>query len=77
MNKIKDSFVYFLSDVASTSFNAFSTIIIGICLSKTDIAFWGLCMQIIGTIQALYSPIVGGVYPEMVKTKNFNVIKSN
>ena len=75
LSKIGDSFVYFLSDVASTSFNALSTIIIGIYLSKSDIAFWGICMQIIGTIQALYNPISGGLYPEMIKTKDINIIK--
>lgn len=72
--KLKDSFVYFLSNVASTSFNALSTIIIGIYLSKTDVAHWGLCMQIIGTIQALYTPISDGIYPEMIKNKNLAII---
>lgn len=72
---IKDSFVFFLSNVASTTFNALSTIIIGIYLSKTDVAYWGVCMQIIGSIQACYSPISDGIYPEMIKTKNINLIK--
>ena len=72
---IKESFVYFLSNVASTSFNAFSTIIIGIYISKTEVAFWGLCIQIIGTIQACYSPISDGIYPEMIKSKNLDLIK--
>ena len=73
--KIKDSFIYFLSNVASTSFNALSTIIIGIYLSRSDVACWGLCMQIIGTIQACYNPISEGIYPEMIRTKNLNLIK--
>lgn len=71
---IKESFVYFLSDVASTSFNAFSTIIVGLCLTKTDIAYWGICMQIIGTIQACYTPLSGGIYPEMIRSKNISLI---
>lgn len=74
IKSIKESFVYFLSDVASTSLNAFGTIMVGICLTKTDIAYWGICMQIIGTIQACYSPLSGGVYPEMIRNKNMQLI---
>lgn len=73
--KIKESFIYFLSTIASTSFNVLSTIIIGIYLSKTDVAYWGICMQIIGTIQACYNPITDGIYPEMIRTKNLNIIR--
>lgn len=75
IKKIKESFIYFLSSAASTSFNALSTIIIGIMLEKTQVAYWGVCMQIIGTIQALYNPISDGIYPEMIRTKNLNLIK--
>lgn len=71
---IKTSFVYFLSDVASTSFNAFSTIIVGLFLTTTDVAYWGICMQIIGTIQACYSPLSGGIYPEMIRTRSLKLI---
>lgn len=75
LNAIKDSFVYFLSNVASVSFNALSTIIIGIYITPTEVAYWGICIQIIGTIQTCYSPICDGIYPEMIKTQNLNLIK--
>ena len=75
VNSIKDSFVYFLSNAAATSFNALGTIIIGIYTNTTEVAYWGVCMQIIGSIQACYSPISDGIYPEMIKTKNLNIIK--
>lgn len=75
INSIKESFIYFLSNVASTSFNALGTIIIGIYISATEVAYWGLCMQIIGSIQACYTPISDGIYPEMIKSKNINIIK--
>ena len=71
---IKESFVYFLSNVASTSFNALSTIIIGIYVGTTEVAYWGVCMQIVGSIQACYTPISDGIYPEMIKSKNVNLI---
>ena len=74
-NSIKNSFVYFLSNVASTSCNALSTIIIGIYVNATEVAYWSVCMQIIGTIQACYSPISDGIYPEMIRSKNIGIVK--
>ena len=75
IKSIKESFVYFLSNVASTSFNALSTIVIGIYINATDVAYWGLCIQIIGSITACYNPITDGIYPEMIRTKDFNIVK--
>lgn len=72
---IKESFVFFLSNVASTSFNALSTLIIGVRISATEVAYWSICIQIIGSVQACYSPISDGVYPEMIRSKNFNIMK--
>lgn len=72
---IKESFIYFLSNVASTSFNALSTLIIGVQISTTEVAYWSVCMQVIGTIQSCYTPISDGIYPEMIKSKNINLIK--
>ena len=71
---IKDSFIYFISNVASTSFNALSTLIIGVYIGTTEVAYWGVCMQIIGSIQACYTPLSDGIYPEMIKSKNINLI---
>lgn len=72
---IKESFVFFLSNVASTSFNALSTLMIGAYISATEVAYWSVCMQIIGSIQACYSPISDGIYPEMVRSANINILK--
>lgn len=72
---IKESSVYFMSNVASTSFNVFNTIIAGIALSTTEIAYWSVCMQIINAIQALYTPISDAIYPEMIRNRDLNLIK--
>ena len=72
---IKDSGIYFISNAAATSFNALSTIIIGLQMGATDVAYWSVCMQVIGSITACYTPIADGLYPEMIKTKNINLIK--
>lgn len=74
IKKIKESCVYFLSNVASTSFNAFSTVISGFFLSPTEIAFFSISMQIVTAIQMFYNPISDAVYPEMIKSKNISFI---
>ena len=73
--KIKESFVYFLSEASSTSFNTINTLIIGIRISATEVAYWSVCMQIMGAAQSVYNPISNGIYPEMIKSKDINLIK--
>ncbi len=72
---IKDSFVYFLSNIASTSFNALSTLMIGVKSSATEVAYWSVCMQIITAVQACYTPISDGIYPAMIKNQDIGLIK--
>lgn len=71
---IKDSFNYFLSNIATTAFGALNTVVIGIALTKSDIAYWSLIMQLVTAVQSLYSPVVDGVYPHMVKIQKFKLI---
>lgn len=75
LHKIKESSIFFLSNAAATSFSALSTLLIGIFLSPTDVAYWSICVQIIGTIQSCYTPISDGIYPEMIRTKNLHLVK--
>lgn len=74
LHNIQRSSIYFLSNIASTSLNAVSTILIGVALTATDVAYWGICMQIIGTIQGCYTPLSDSLYPEMVRTKNIKLV---
>lgn len=71
---LKSSFVYFISNFATTAFTALNTLLIGLFLSKTEVAYWTVSMQIVNAVQALYSPIVNSVYPTMVKEKNLKII---
>ena len=68
------SFNYFISNLATTAFNAFNTVVIGIVLTAAEVAYWGVCMQMVGGIQALYNPVIDGVYPDMVRTKDLRQI---
>lgn len=70
---LRESSIYFISDMSGTAFNALNTVCVGIFLSTRDVAFWGLIMQFIGAVQSLYNPIKDGIYPEMIKTKNLKL----
>ena len=74
--KIKLSFGYFANSMASTAFGTFNTVIIGIFIKDVQqVAFWSVCMQIIGAIQNMYVPISNGIYPYMIKSRDFKLIK--
>lgn len=72
---LKNSTIYFVSDMATTAFGALNTLLIGIYIQTTEVAYWNVAMQIILAIQTLYNPITKGIYPEMVKSKNINIVK--
>lgn len=73
---LKESFVYFISSMATTAFGALNTVLIGIFIKDTQqIAFWSIALQLISAVQNLYSPILNGIYPQMVKTKDLGFIK--
>lgn len=72
---LKTSGVYFASDIASTAFGAFNTLVIGIALNNMEVAVFSVCMQLVSAVQALYSPIYNGIYPDMVRKKDIRIIK--
>lgn len=74
-NKLMESAVYFISSMATTAFGALNTFLIGVFMPAADVAFWSVCMQIIGGIQSMYSPIIDGIYPEMMKKHSLKMIK--
>ena len=72
---LKNSSLYFLSNMASNAFNALNTLLLGIYATAADVAFWSVSLQLILAVQCVYSPIADGIYPEMVKTKDFGIIR--
>lgn len=71
---LKNSFVYFISNFATTAFGALNTIIIGVALSKSDVAYWSVTLQLVNVVQALYNPIITSAYPTMLRTKKLSTI---
>lgn len=75
VTKIKESAMYFYSNIATTAFSALNTLLIGIYLNKIDVAYWSLCMQLVTAVQSMYTPLTDGIYPQMVVTRNIKIIK--
>lgn len=75
LKKIVDSAIYFFSNMATTAFMALNTLLIGIFINETEVAYWSLCLQMITAVQALYTPLTDGIYPHTVKSKDFGLIK--
>lgn len=72
---LKESAVYFASNIATTAFGALNTVLIGIFIpDAAQISFWSNSLQIISAIQNLYQPINNGIYPQMVRRKSLKLI---
>lgn len=70
--ELRVSAIYCVSNVSSSLFSGFTTVIIGLAItSKTDIAFWSLTLTTVNAVQSLYTPIANSLYPHMIKNSDF------
>lgn len=70
--ELRVSAIYCVSNVSSSLFSGFTTVIIGLAItSKTDIAFWSLTLTTVNAVQSLYTPIANSLYPYMIKNRDF------
>ena len=70
--ELRVSAIYCVSNVSSSLFSGFTTVIIGLAItSKTDIAFWSLTLTTVNAVQSLYTPIANSLYPHMIKNRDF------
>lgn len=70
LTSLKKSFIYFLSDASTTVFGALNTLLIGIYLTKTDVAYWSVAMQLI-------SAVIDADMRKPVQHNNFKVTNSD
>lgn len=75
MRMLKESATYFASEMATTAFGALNTLLIGIYVDATQVAYWGLVMQLVGAVNSMYTPITSGIYPSMIRTKSLGFIR--
>lgn len=74
--ELKDSAIYCVSNVSSSLFSGFTTIIIGLALTdRTGIAYWSLTLTTVNAVQALYTPITNSLYPHMLNNRDFGFAK--
>ena len=67
LRDIKESFVFFASNFATTFLGSFTTIIAGAALPTREIAYWSVCMQLVSAVKVMYSPITNSLYPDMLQ----------
>jgi PST family polysaccharide transporter len=68
--KIKTSFVYFISTFATTAFGALNTVLVGIFMTPSDVAYWSVCSVVVTAVQSMYNPLLNSLYPHMIKNKS-------
>ncbi len=72
LEELRVSAIYCVSNVSSSLFSGFTTVIIGLALTdNTDIAYWSLTLTTVTAVQALYSPIANSLYPHMLGSRDF------
>ena len=71
--ELKVSGLYCLSNMASSAFNGFTTLIIGVVLvDSAAISYWSLAMTAITAVQTLFTPITNSLYPRMVASADYS-----
>lgn len=76
LGELTRSGYYCLSNMGSTAFSGFTTLLIGIAIKDSaQISYWSLSMTAVGAVQSLYSPIINSLYPHMVAQGDFGFAK--
>jgi len=77
LSEIKNSMPYFLASFATLAYGVTNTIVLGILnFQEIYIAYWGIGFNLISSAQSLYSPLVSGLYPRMIETKDLGLIRN-
>lgn len=72
---LRVSGVYFLSNFATTFLGAMTTLVVGVVMSTTDIAFWSVCMMVVAAAKSMYAPLGNSLYPHMVVHKDLGLVR--
>lgn len=76
LRAFKESSIFFLSNAATTVFNAFTTLMIGIyVVNHAQISYWAIAMTAITAVQSLYTPVTNSLYPHIVKSRDTKLLK--
>ena len=76
LTELKTSWIYCFSNLAATTFSAFTTLLIGIVVTDASaVAYWSLAMTSISAVQSLYTPITNSLYPHMVNSGDYRFVR--
>lgn len=74
--ELKISGLYCISNMSSSVFSGFTTLLIGVVVEDAaQISYWSLAMSAVSAVQSLYTPIANSMYPHMVKLGDFGFVK--
>lgn len=73
---LRNSGTFFISRIASTVYSSSNIFVLGLVASNENIALFGVANTIIVMIKSLFSPIADSIYPYMLHTKNFKLVKT-
>lgn len=74
-NTMKESSEFFVSKIASTVYSASNVFALGLVISNSSLAIYGVANTIINMIKSLCSPIADSIYPYILREKNFRLVK--
>lgn len=74
-DSIKKSGNFFISRIASTAYSSSNIFVLGLVTSNESIALFGVANNIITMIKSLFSPISDSIYPYILHTKNYKLVK--
>lgn len=74
LSDLKESCIYFISNFATTIFGALTTLIVGMVMGKTEVAYWSVCMLVVSAAKSMYAPLANSLYPYMVTNKDIKLV---
>lgn len=73
--QIKNATPYFLATISVSLFNSLATLLVGIVGTTYEVACWSLSITALNAVLSLYNPIQNAVYPHMVHSRDFGLMK--
>lgn len=74
-DELKNSSVFFLSRIAVSMYQTLNTILLGFKFPSAELANYGAANNLVSSGRSLLSPISDGIYPYMIRNKNFHLVK--
>ena len=71
----KGSSVYFYSRIASTLYGASSTLLLGVFTNSASVGLFSSADKLVSAIKTFAAPVSDALYPHMIATKNFKLMK--